>query len=68
VSLPPPSPAGFGIRAGARIVDIIVGSMVGFVGGVMGTLILRVAAPESLGHLPPLSGPSLLLSSLGSLA
>jgi uncharacterized RDD family membrane protein YckC len=64
----PPVPATFGIRAGARIVDLVVGVVVGFIGGGVGGAIVGLAAPERVHDLSKLTVASFLLSTLGSLA
>jgi uncharacterized RDD family membrane protein YckC len=64
----PPVPATFGIRAGARIVDLIVGAGAGFIGGGVAGGIIGVAMPEKVHELSKLTAGSFLLSTLGSLA
>src|SRR6516164_2701517 len=50
----PPVPATFGIRAGARIVDLIVGAGAGFIGGGVAGGIIGVAMPEKVHELSKL--------------
>lgn len=66
--------AGFGIRAGARIVDNIVGLVLGFIAGVVGAVVVGILAAMGVvqgdweTRIGSESGGGFLLSALGGLA